>query len=195
MTDQNNYAFGAFENVLTSALFVAAILWIVAANAWIDDPAWAWWQLTFAAQEEFRTVGYLAVFVIVGYVLPIAIFFVAILWLAKAAIARNPALQHIAQLEKLRAAHESMKWAHLHLADLERTYRAQLDAFTAIQQQLEDVKSLRDSDVEDLKRKLRAIEAASQERVWKERFAGFLLGVVASLVASLIWALLSTRPM
>lgn len=94
---------------------------------------------------------------------------------------------HNANLSNLTQAKSALEKSLESIVLIEKEYREKVAAHQSIQTQLDELKAVRDIDVETLQKKLNAIAFATRRSQHLQTLIGFVLGVLSSLVASWIW--------
>lgn len=101
--------------------------------------------------------------------------------LAKIELAKQNLLESLAALDELKAQADenkrSLEEALANIAELETQK-------TAAQQELNTLKSVADLDAIALKK---LFDVPTPSRIWRERFYGLLTGVIASIIAAVVW--------
>jgi len=95
------------------------------------------------------------------------------------------------QLRNLKQAQESLSESLSFLKQLEVEVESQQKAHRNLEELVASLEVTSKERSEDLRQKLKAIEYVNREREYWKIVVAFGLGVISSLVASLIWALFS----
>lgn len=119
----------------------------------------------------------------------VALLVVAIYLGSKFAIL-NAEAKHRTNLKALATARNALQQGLLSLDTIEEEYKHRLSAFEKLQKNIDELESVRGIDVDDLRKKLGALSQANRRSVWFERLIGFVLGVIASVVATFITGVL-----
>lgn len=110
----------------------------------------------------------------------------ALYWGAKFSML-NSGAKHRVNLLALSNARIALQQGLASLDTIEQEYKHRLTAFERLQKDINELESVRGIDVDDLRKKLSALSHANRRSIWFERSLGFVLGVVGSLVATVIW--------
>lgn len=170
-------------------LLAAAVLWLI----YIRDPSRVY--MAHAPEWFGRPVTELPTWfgfaAIVLGLLP-AFVFIGASWLCLNRFERaNQMRMHQATLEGIQRAKVALSQGLKSIDELERQYREKIQRFEQVQQQLEELQTVRHIDTQQLQRKLNAIAYASRYKVWTTRIGAFLLGIVSSILSSYLWDLIS----
>jgi hypothetical protein len=102
----------------------------------------------------------------------------------------NAEAKHRTNLKALANARNALQQGLLSLDTIEEEYKHRLSAFEKLQKNIDELESVRGIDVDDLRKKLGALAQANRRSVWFERLMGFVLGIIASVVATFITGIL-----
>lgn len=101
----------------------------------------------------------------------------------------NGSAIHHQNIKGLEKAREALQQGIRSIDTITLEYQGKLESYKKLQQQLEELQTVRDIDTEDLRKKLNAIASANRLGIWFDRFVSFFVGIMSSLIAAYLWRL------
>lgn len=176
-------------------LLVGSILSIAVGTCWLlfsdglyDDWLHNNWPKWFGGQW-YEQGPYVLVKAVLGF-LPMLVLMAFGMYLGAKFGILNAEVKHRANLKALANARNALQQGLLSLDTIEKEYKHRLTAFETLQKNINELESVRGIDVDDLRKKLGALSQANRRSVWFERLIGFVLGIIASVVATFITGIL-----
>jgi hypothetical protein len=126
------------------------------------------------------------IFVIISFVPPIPVGILAWSLLNKYYLS-NFSSVHEKNFDELSKARHALSQSLRSIDEIEKHIKSKLEDYSRLEQELEDIKSVKDIGSEELKKKLRAISSATNKPAWWNILNGFILGIFSSLAATYIW--------
>ena len=188
MTDDTKQTRGKHLAVFATLFGVAALAWMFyLADVLVVDhlkSKWVeWYGVEWYKASEWHWLP------VLGLVTFGPMFFLGAIaiWLASRFYYLNLSSIHEANLKELGKAKTALQQSLVSVEVIEREYKGKLQSFERLQTQLDELQSVKDIDTQELRKKLNAIALASRHTIWFQRFLGFAIGVMSSLLAAYIW--------
>ena len=145
---------------------------------WVD-----WFGVKWYEDNPWRTTPALLFVMFV----PAALLMAIAIWAARRFYYTNFASIHETNIKELGKARSALQQSLVSIDAIEREFKGKLESYERLQQQLEELQTVKHIDTQELQKKLNAIALASRHTVWFQRIVGFIVGIFSSLLAAYIW--------
>jgi hypothetical protein len=178
---------GKREVILALLMLAIAPFWMFYLGDRLVTSLQSHWQALFNVPwQEDSEWRFLPIFFAVQFLPAFASLVASWLLISRAERLNAPTL-HRKNLAQLTKARDALKQGISSLEIVEKEYTGKLAAFEKLKGDVEALQAAKAIDTEELRRTLNAIEQANRFTRTLQQAAGFVLGVLSSLVASYVW--------